>query len=261
VNLVNNAVHAIGEAEGTISITLEADAIEAPRVGAAGRLGFARIQVSDTGCGMDDLTRVRIFDPFFTTKPPGKGTGLGLAVVHGIVQGCGGRVEVESAVRRGSTFTLSLPLTAKDEAVKTPVREPVQSGDGEHILYVDDDEAVVFLIEHWLRRQGYRVSCYTDAQKALDVFSGNPEAFDVVITDLSMPGMNGFDFARGVKAVRPNVPVVMTSGFVREEDERRAEAIGIARTILKPNTIDELGVTLHELFAQLAPVRRAVQGK
>jgi signal transduction histidine kinase/ActR/RegA family two-component response regulator len=242
VNLITNATHAIGEKTGVIEITL--DIAESS----------ARIVVRDTGCGMDSSVRARIFDPFFTTKATGQGTGLGLAVVHGIVESAHGTIDVESQLGVGSIFTLHLPL-ATESSTKGAARAAAVAGNGERILYVDDDDAVVLLIEKTLRSLGYQMTGYTDATAAARAFTDNPQGFDVVVSDLSMPGMDGFGVARAVKQANAATPVVLTSGYVRPQDRAQATALGIDHVILKPNTIDELGHVLDALCKQLRAQR------
>jgi PAS domain S-box-containing protein len=242
INLITNAVHAIGDRSGMIDILLTAEE-------------HAHIAVRDSGCGMDDVTRARVFDPFFTTKPTGQGTGLGLAVVHGIVQSAHGSIGVDSVLGVGTTFTVTLPI-AKDYAESSVVSQAnLAPGKGERILYIDDDDAVVLLIERTLRLLGYEVIGYTDATTAVQAFAANPAAFAVVVTDLSMPKMNGFDVARAIKKTSNTTPVVLTSGYVRPQDREQASTIGIDHVILKPNTIDELGHVLDALCQQLRTQR------
>jgi PAS domain S-box-containing protein len=247
VNLVTNAIHAIGERPGHIYIDVSAD--QMPTSFPQQPTRCARIVVRDSGCGMDATTRARIFDPFFTTKPPGKGTGLGLAVVHGIVHGCGGIIDVASEVNGGTTFMVRLPLVLAPRQPLAAV--PVPRGHGEHILYVDDDDAINFLIERLLDSKGYRVTCCSDPVQALALLSSDPTAFDVLVTDLTMPVMNGIDVIRAAKDLCPTLPTILTSGYVREEDQERALSIGVDHVILKPNTIDELGTVLERLFKRL----------
>ena len=252
LNLATNAAHAIGERPGAIHIdVLQVDIDEAlmhklalPR---AGR--YVRMTVRDTGEGMSSEVLERIFEPFFTTKPRGQGTGLGLAVVHGIVRSHDGAIEVASKVGSGSSFHVYLPIAKS--AVQPPVPSAVASerGQGQHILYVDDEESLVFLIKRVLERLGYRVSGFTDAEQALAVFRADPDSFDAVVTDLSMPGLSGNDVATAILAVRPNLPVVMTSGYVRAEDRALALKTGVRELVMKPNTVDALGQVLHRLLS------------
>ena len=243
INLITNAVHAIGDRAGRIDISLLATDTK------------ASIAVRDTGCGMDNGVRARVFDPFFTTKPTGQGTGLGLAVVHGIVQSAHGSIVVESSPGVGSTFTISIPIAAGASAANSEKVTTKAAGQGERILYVDDDEAVVLLIDRTLSLRGYDVTGFTDPAAAVAAFAQAPTAFDVVVTDLSMPGMNGFDVARAIKKISGTTPIVLSSGYVRPQDRDQANAIGIDHVILKPNTIDELGHVLDTLCQQLRAQR------
>jgi PAS domain S-box-containing protein len=254
VNLVTNAIHAIGPADGNVDLGVSTAELTRDGIGISQPpQRYARIAVRDSGVGMDGATRARIFDPFFTTKPAGKGTGLGLAVVHGIVQGCGGRIDVASEVNRGTTFTVYLPLAMRVDLPAAAI--PPTQGKGEHILYVDDDEAINFLIQRLLERKGYRVTCCLSPAEALTALSANDSTFDVLVTDLTMPGMSGFDLIEAAKAVRPGLPMILTSGYVRDEDQAHAIRIGVSQVVLKPNTVDEMGVALDEVFRRLRAER------
>jgi PAS domain S-box-containing protein len=255
VNLITNAFYAIGERSGRIDIDVSAGHM--PALAASARqpaARAARIVVSDSGSGMDATTRARIFDPFFTTKPFGQGTGLGLAVVHGIVEGCGGRIDVVSEINCGATFTLWLPLVTG--APLRPISRPDIRGQNEHILYVDDEEAISFLIHRLLSRKGYRVTCCNSPTRALELLRADPFAFDVLVSDLTMPTLNGIDLIRAAKEIRPDLPAILTSGYVRDEDHARAVRAGIEHVILKPNTVDEMGTTLHKVFEKIRAGQR-----
>lgn len=225
---------------------------------------WARLIVRDNGQGMDGATRERMFEPFFTTKPPGKGTGLGLAVVHGILRDHEAVMEVQSAPGAGSTFLIYFPAAAggldpvpDTAAVAVPAQAPkTRSGpaQGAHILYVDDDEMVAFLMERLLRREGYRVTVFTDALLALAAVRDHAQPFDLVITDYNMPGMSGLDFARAVKVLRPDSPVAITTGYISEELRAQAPAAGVSELIYKPNTVEDL-------FAAVDRLAQAVLGK
>jgi PAS domain S-box-containing protein len=251
MNLTTNAAHAIGDKVGRIEIALTALTVGADLVQLSGDLRqgrYARLMVSDDGCGMDKRTLERIFDPFFTTKPAGQGTGLGLSVVHGIMRGHDGAVTVYSQPGKGTTFHLYFPAAQSEVAVEADEQRAPPSARGERVLYVDDEPALVQLATRALGRLGYRVTGYDDAAQALQEFQARPDDFDAVVTDLSMPGMSGFELARAVLARRPDIPVVLTSGYVRPQDEETARKIGVRSVILKPNTIDDLGRVLDELL-------------
>ena len=198
---------------------------------------------------MDSEVLGRIFDPFFTTKGLG-GTGLGLSVVHGIVAGHGGAVAVYSELGKGTSFQLYFPANslAVTEAVAVPVE--ARRGQNEHVLYVDDEPNLVDLVARTLKRLGYRVSGYEQPARALAAFRASPQSFDVVVTDLNMPGMSGFEFAAALFAIRPDIPVVITSGYVTAEGQERALNMGIRDLIRKPDTIEQLGSALDQIFHQ-----------
>jgi CheY-like chemotaxis protein len=203
---------------------------------------YARLTVRDNGPGMDDATRARIFEPFFTTKEVGKGTGLGLAVVHGIVQGHQAHIEVESAPGEGTAFRVYFPaIDAPVETVATRGTDFAPAHGAEmHVLYVDDEEAIVFLMTRLLQRQGYRVTGYTDPREALAAVREDAGQFDLAVTDFNMPGMSGLDLARALRDIRVDLPVVLASGYITEDLRQEAPAAGVRELIYKPNTADDL---------------------
>jgi CheY-like chemotaxis protein len=220
---------------------------------AAGKLEegkYLRLFVGDDGSGMDRATMNRIFDPFFTTKKQGEGTGLGLSVVHGIVTSHGGAIAVTSQPGEGTAFHLFFPLAT--EAVEAAVEAPNESPQArsEHILYVDDEEALVFLATRLLERRGYRVSGFTNAVTALNQFREDPADFDAVVTDLSMPGMSGFELTEGIHQIRADLPVLLTSGYLQAEDQQKAKSLGIRETIQKPATADKLAGALEKILSE-----------
>jgi len=251
VNLATNAAHAIGRRSGSIEFRLETTNIDEEHANPGLKLQtgrYVRLKVSDSGCGMDQATVGRIFDPFFTTKGPGEGTGLGLSVVHGIMTCHKGAVTVYSEPGRGTAFDLYFPASGNAVESAPISSRGVQRERNERVLYVDDEKMLVELAKRTLERLGYRVSGYTDAARALEEFRSSPQAFDVVVTDLSMPQMSGFEFARELLAVRPDTPIVMTSGYVRPEDQEKALRMGLRDLVLKPDTIEQLGRTLDNIF-------------
>ena len=215
---------------------------------------YARLTVRDNGPGMDQATRERIFEPFFTTKPAGEGTGLGLAVVHGIVQGHEASIEVQSAPGEGTSFCIYFPAVAAPASV-APAHPPAtasEHGAGKHILCVDDDESIVFLMSRLLERQGYRVSGYTDPHEALAAVRAGPGQFDLAVTDYNMPGMSGLEVARALREICADLPVALASGYITEELRAQAPAAGVIELLYKPNTVDEL----CEVVARLANAQR-----
>jgi len=203
---------------------------------------YACLSVSDNGPGMDETTRQRIFEPFYTTKPVGEGTGLGLAVVHTIVQAHEASIRVDSTPGSGSQFRVyfpgvgqAAPVAALPDAQRLP-----DTGHGEHVLYVDDEEALVVLTQRLLERHGYRVTGYTDPRAALAAVQAAPGQFDLVVTDYNMPGLSGLELAEALKALSPTLPVLMISGYITDELERKAPAAGVRELIYKPDTVEAL---------------------
>jgi CheY-like chemotaxis protein len=255
VNLGTNAWQAMRPKGGVLEIRAAAVASAAglppgPAV---------RIDVRDEGCGMDARTRAHIFEPFFSTKPPGEGTGLGLAVVHGIVRAHGGTVIVDSTPGRGSTFSVFLPLTAPDATPRVPVREADGSPLPARILYVDDDEALLLLAEHALRRAGYSVTTCARPAEAIEAFRSAPEAYDLVLTDQRMPGMLGEELLVALRKIRCDIPVVLISGYVTPEFAARVRTLGASDVLEKPMSIDELVDLVRRTVGRVrAPARSPV---
>jgi PAS domain S-box-containing protein len=252
VNLATNASHAMDDRGGLIEVLLNTVNIT-PKMPAAGpdlRSGrYVCLTVRDTGAGMSPEVMARIFDPFFTTKPLGQGTGLGLSIVHGIMQSCGGAVRVESEVGKGTAFHLYFPALEHAVASDATGRFQVLPGGGQHILLIDDEESLVRLGTIMLTKRGYRVTGCTDPVAAVKQFRAHPEEFQAVVTDLSMPGMSGFECARELLQARPDVPIVLTSGYVRPEDEVSAREVGIRAVVTKPAALDQLPEILAKVFS------------
>jgi PAS domain S-box-containing protein len=251
MNLVTNAAHAIGTRSGVVEVFLHTVVVTEDMLAMTPDLHtgrFVRLTVSDNGCGMDRATLERVFDPFFTTKPVGEGTGLGLSTVHGIVKAHGGAVNVYSALGKGTRFHVYLPTT-EDTVAIAPATQPIASATRvERVLYVDDEAALTRLATRVLSRLGYHVTAFNDPVRALETFRAEPTAFDVAIIDLSMPGMSGFELAQRLLERRPDLRIVMTTGYVRPEDEEHASQVGIRKVMLKPTSFDELGRVLGELL-------------
>ncbi len=245
VNLVANAAHASGREKGAVEVLLDAatDA-EIPRDTPApiARGRYLRLRVRDQGCGMDAATLKRVFEPFFTTRPPGQGTGLGLSVVHGIVESHKGVIHIDSALGRGTVVSVFLP--ASEDAATAPSATSHATGRGERIMYVDDEEALVLLMDRALTKRGYQVGGFSTPAEALKAFSERPDDFDVVITDLSMPGMPGPQLASRLREVRKDVPIILTSGYIRPEDRDMATQLNINQVVYKSNTVDQLAEAL-----------------
>ncbi|MDH3197478.1 MAG: ATP-binding protein [Candidatus Krumholzibacteria bacterium] len=215
MNLCTNAAHAMLPEGGMLRVTLAREEVEEPLAGARARLEpgpHVVLTVQDAGRGMDEATLTRIFEPFFTTKPPGEGTGLGLSVVHGIVTSHGGEIFVESTPGEGSSFRVYLPA-ASDDAEEPRDDEAYAQGHGEHVLLVDDEPDIVSMTTRLLEHLGYRVTAHTGGPEALHAFRGSPDAFDIVVTDQIMPRLTGLELAAELVLIRPDLPVVLTTGF------------------------------------------------
>ena len=253
INLATNAMLAMQGGAGRVEIRLDTVVLDAAVVGSQSQLAalyarhpgrIIRLSVRDNGVGMAPETLAKIFEPFFTTRPAGEGTGLGLSVVHGIVQTHDGAITVESTPGRGTTFTVYLPPDSNvAAALSSPVTQatPVRDeGAGRHILYLDDEEALVFLVKRLLERRGYRVSGYSNQNEALAALSAAPDSFDMVVTDYNMPGMSGLDVAHEVRILRPELPVVIATGFVDEDLPRQAALAGVSEVVFKASEVDAL---------------------
>ncbi len=252
MNLGTNAGHAMRETGGTLSVSLEETAVT-PQIAVchpalrAGRR-YLRLVVRDTGDGIPAGVKERIFEPFFTTKKIGEGTGLGLAVVHGIVADHGGAIAVESAEGQGTSFEIFLPRV---DAAATPQAEPEgppPTGD-ERVLLIDDEEAVVEIYHEYLTSLGYRVEPRTDSRQAYEDFRAAPWSFDLVITDQAMPGMTGETLAGKLLAVRPELPIVLCTGFSHTVSREQALAAGIRAYLMKPFEPRELAETVRSVLA------------
>ncbi len=262
VNLATNASHAIGDRSGNITVRLAGRVITSDDcVGTPGLHAghYVCLTISDDGCGMDRATLDRIFDPFFTTKPVGQGTGLGLSVVHGIVSSYDGAISVYSQPGQGTSFLLYFPAAGASRSDAAPlVAQPASRAvHNENILFIDDEEALVTLGTLFLERLGYHVTGHVDAVAALAEFRANPNRFAAVVTDLSMPRLSGFEVARQLLSIRPDIPIVLASGYVRPEDEQQAASIGIRRVLLKPSTIDVLAQTLDEILSHAEAAKKS----
>jgi PAS domain S-box-containing protein len=241
LNLCTNAWQALPGQQGRVRIGLD-------RVD--GATPWARLRVEDDGVGMNEATRGRIFEPFFTTKAVGQGTGLGLAVVHGIVSASGGSIEVQSHMGEGTRFDILLPL-ATAEAAPAGGEEAMPAsvhGRGEQVLYVDDDEVVALTMSALLQRAGYGVTCVHSAQQALDLVHGQPQRFALVVTDYNMPEMSGITLAEALALAVPGLPVVISSGYVTEALKTQAHAAGVRAVLFKEYAFERLGGIVHAIL-------------
>ncbi len=236
MNLCTNAAHAMQKKGGVLEVTLTD--MEIDKKTAAQNLDlnpgqYQILTISDTGHGMDSSVIERIFDPFFTTKKHGEGTGMGLAVTHGIVKSCGGAITVSSEVGKGTTFKVFFPAIESEITVESEHYKPVSHGK-ERILFVDDEAALVGAGRQLLESLGYKVIAKTNGIEALETFKEQPSNFDVVITDMIMPKMTGKDLSKEILAIRPDIPIIICTGFSEVISEKKAKAIGIREFIMKP---------------------------
>jgi PAS domain S-box-containing protein len=254
MNLGANAWHAMKDRPGVLEVTV--DLIDADAAFVKTHAGLhtgrhVRLSVRDTGHGMAQAMQERIFEPFFTTKAPGEGTGLGLATVHGIMKSHAGEISVESQPEGGTIFHLYFPALAVAVSDAEVVATPVPRGSGQRILFVDDEGGLVKWGTRALESLGYCVTGEQSVVHALAAVTGHPEAYDLVVTDLTMPVMTGIEFAERVWAVRPDLPIILTTGFstLTLEAVRR---LGMGALVLKPNTIKTLGEAVHRVLAPTA---------
>ncbi len=275
INLGTNAVHALEGRPGRVECQLDGLAGDDPRLPADVAKACAeagvravRLRVSDNGCGMNDAVRSRIFEPFFTTRVVGRGTGLGLPVVLGIVQVHGGAIDVDSEPGKGTTFTLYFPAApdgpvsapvdpavghlpvdpvtmapcppdgTENAPMETPTMADAPPADQPHILYLDDDDTLVFLVRRLLERRGYRVTSFTDQQLAVKALREQPQAFHLLLTDYNMPGMSGLDVARAALAINPKLPVAVASGYITDELQAEAKAAGVREVVFKTDAVE-----------------------
>ncbi len=251
MNLCTNAVQAIGENAGRIEIEVAPVAAEAGGPAGPPELDpgrYVRLAVRDSGPGIPAVIRDRIFDPYFTTKEKGVGTGLGLAVVHGIVKKLGGAVSVHSEPGRGALFEIWLPQVDFTRPQEEAPPAPLLGGKG-RILFVDDEAMLAELGEKILHRLGYEVVTRTSPLEALELFKRRPMDFDLVISDQTMPGMTGDFLAQEILKIRPGMPIILCTGYSRRIDERRAREKGLSALVMKP-------ILVHEIDAA---VRRALK--
>ncbi|MFA6464230.1 MAG: MASE3 domain-containing protein [Desulfurivibrionaceae bacterium] len=254
MNLCTNAYHAMRETGGILAVSLTEVEINVDDYVTELHLkpgAYLRLEVSDTGCGMPHHLLERIFEPYFTTKDNGEGTGLGLSVVHGIVTSLGGHVTVYSEPGKGSTFHVYIPkcLEKKEGVAAAPAVTPLPTGN-EHILVVDDEKVIAELMQKTLEILGYRVSICIDSRQALEQFAAHPSDFDLVITDMTMPHLTGAELAQQLLAIKPELPIVLCTGFSEIINEEKAWALGIRRLLMKPVLRDELARVLRQMLDQ-----------
>lgn len=252
MNLCTNAYHAMRTSGGVLGVSLEPLEITGDDVNklldlSPGR--YVRLTVSDTGHGMDKAVLKRIFEPYFTTKLPGEGTGMGLSVVHGIVKSYQGHISVYSEPEIGTIFNVYLPMLDSAPVNGTPVHKALERG-SERLLIVDDEEPIVTMEKEMFTQLGYSVTACLTPEQALETFRNDPEAFDLVITDMTMPKMTGDKLALELLRLKPGLPIILCTGFSERINEEAAKAIGIREYVMKPIVLTEFSGTIRKVLGQ-----------
>jgi len=259
MNLATNALHAMDDRPGQLNVWLQSFLPEEKFIVAHPEfqaIQYARLTIADTGHGMDAKTLERMFEPFFTTKPVGKGTGLGLAVVHGIVQSHEGIITVESTVGKGTTFDLYFPARTSHGPQTNVVADTVTTGGGQKILLLDDEPALTAPFQRLLERLKYQVTVSNNPRAAVELIRQNPAHFDLVITDLTMPEMNGFEVARQLHVFRADLPIILVSGLSSDFTREKVAAAGITELLEKPVSMTTLAEVLQRTLANVSAVSK-----
>ncbi len=251
INLATNASHAMAGSGGILKITvkntiLDLEKAEKFKLATPGK--YLEISVEDNGTGIDSDTCEKIFDPYFTTKEVGKGTGIGLAVVHGIVKSYDGHINVISEPGKGSTFTILFPGIDKTSVQKPVPATNHQIAGTEKILFIDDEKSIADLGKQVLTRLGYQVDAFESPVEALETFIEAPEYFDLVITDMTMPDMNGLELSKRIKRINPAIPIIICTGNSALIDKDAAKAIGISAYAMKPISKSEIAKILRDVL-------------
>ncbi len=251
MNLCTNAFHAMENQGGTLTISLQKIKLSEENIGNKKHMksgDFVQLSIKDTGVGIAPEIRERIFDPYFTTKEVGKGTGMGLAMVHGIVQNYGGSIVCESRLGEGTVFYISLPSVDINVSQGSVSGEKTPGGK-EHILLIDDETMLIEMGKAMLERLGYQVTTITNSIDALTAFRNHPERYDLTITDQTMPGMTGVDLARLMLQIRPDMPIILCTGYSNLVSEETAKAIGIKGFVMKPMVKKDIGNLIRKVLS------------
>jgi nitrogen-specific signal transduction histidine kinase/ActR/RegA family two-component response regulator len=247
MNLCTNAVQAV-EHGGAVTVVLDRVALPERRLLSHGTLApasYVRLSVSDTGSGIPPAVLERMFDPFFTTKRVGDGTGLGLALVHGIVADFGGAVDVATQAGAGTTFTVWLPSAGETPRPAAEAAGELPHGNGETVMIVDDERALVALAEETLAALGYEPAGFGSSVAALQAFRAEPGRFDLVLTDETMPDLSGVELAHEIRGLRPELPIVLMSGYSGAQLSERAHAAGVEEVLRKPLVARDIAEALR----------------
>ncbi len=255
MNLCTNAYQAMEQTGGLMRVSLKKrfiDESESKLIPEIESGSYLELKVSDSGSGIDQKIIGHIFEPFFTTKRKAGGTGLGLSTVHGIVSSLGGALQVASEAGKGSDFTVLLPLIEESLDIQPPLPEPIPRGQGQHILLVDDELAILSIGKQMLSKLGYSVQTSAQPSEALHHFASAPHSFDLVITDQAMPKMTGHQLADAISKIRPDIPIIMASGFSCNISNEWSEN-GIDIFIEKPFRKETIGLAVNKLLNGTGP--------
>ena len=252
MNLGSNAAQAMKSEGGVLGVKIENVHLDSqgPPQGVERNSGrYLKVSISDTGVGMDQLTMDRIFEPYFTTKEMGEGTGMGLAVVHGIVKNCGGDIEVFSEAGQGTSFHVYLPLIGEEVPVISAPTPALPKGT-EHVLFIDDEEALVDIGRQMLGRLEYKVEGISDSLAALEEIKKHPHKYDLVITDQTMPNLTGSELAKEILSINPEIPIIMCTGFSETVTAESSREIGIKAFLMKPLVLRDLAETIRTVLEE-----------
>jgi len=250
INLCTNAHHAMRDKGGTLEVSLNAvhiDKTEAAKLGTVPPGPFLKLTVKDTGAGIAPQALNRIFDPYFTTKVHGEGTGLGLAVIHGIIKNHGGVIIVESQTGKGSIFKVYFPrITHGKESVNLPETINMPLGNGECVLFVDDEITLTDVVQEMLEILGYQPVVKTKSVETLELFRRQPDTFDLVIADITMPEMSGVELAIELMQIRSDIPVILCTGYPKGLSADKFLSMGIRDLIIKPFSLEKLAMSVRK---------------
>ena len=253
LNLSTNASYAMRDEGGILDISLSSVDLDedTSKLHSNFQPGpYLKLSVGDTGQGMDPKFVNRIFDPYFTTKEKGEGTGLGLAVVHGIVKSHGGVLSIESQPRKGTTFHLFFPIIKGRTEPQISAEDPLQYNGRGRILFIDDEEVIADLGKKMLMKLGYEVEALTSSPEALALFRTQPDHFDLVMTDMTMPKMTGEKLAKEIMTIRPDIPIILCTGYSEHITEEKAKQLGIKEFAMKPIRIHDIATTIRKALGQ-----------
>jgi CheY-like chemotaxis protein len=242
LNLCTNAKDAMEESGGTLHLSAGPGKLEGGRK-------MVRLSVSDSGEGIPEDVKEKMFDPYFTTKAVGKGSGLGLAVVHGVVKSLHGEITVSSQPEEGTTFEILLPAAEREKKILPAKPEQVVHGNGEHILLIDDEEQITETVKELLEDLEYQVTACHSSPDALAAFKADPDRFDAVLTDQTMPQMTGLNLAKQLSGLRPDIPILLGTGYLEGVNPETAYQHGVTKLLHKPYEIGVLAAAFRQVLA------------